>query len=120
MNALERSCKKIYRFSSYEDAHFKTTAGSVFILFNLWFQTMHSQKFSQFFLGKSPFCCIRFGRIRILLRLHKMPAFFTPTPAHVGYHDSCQLLKHCIMKNQNKCKMKFIINCTFCKTCFLT
>ena len=49
MNVLKINYKKIYWFSGQEDAHFETIAGSIFILFNLWFQTMRSQNFHNFF-----------------------------------------------------------------------
>ena len=51
MNALEINYKEIYRFSGQEDAHFETIAGSIFILFNFWFQTMRSQNFRNFFFA---------------------------------------------------------------------
>ena len=51
VNLLERKSKKIYRCSSQPGAHFNTTAGSAFILFDLWFQTVNPKKFLQFFLA---------------------------------------------------------------------
>ena len=45
-----------------------------------------------------------------------MPAFFTPTPAHVVDYDSSKLLRYRIMKNKIKYEMKFIINGSLRKT----
>ena len=86
------------------------------------FRQCTPKHFRSFFFAKVYSAAVALVELefRILLRIYKMPAFFTPTPVHVIYYDSCQLLKYCMMKNQNKCKMKFIINCSFCKTLLKT
>ena len=61
MNALEINYKEIHTYSGQEDAHFETIASSIFILFNLWFQTMRSQNFRNFFFYINSTLLVPFG-----------------------------------------------------------